>query len=266
MQTQAYICTTCGVQYEPSAVPPQLCPVCEDDRQYVNANGQSWTTLPQINRQHKNIIELIAPDIYAIYTTPHFAIGQRAHLIRTPNGNILWDCITNLDASTIDLIQHLGGIKAIAISHPHYFSTIVEWSKAFGNVPVYVNALDAQWLGRTSESIHLWKEQQLDLWDGIKLIRSGGHFPGACVLYWPKEKGALFVGDTIQVNPDLKTVSFMYSYPNLIPLPKKDILQIEASVQGLFYNAMYGAFGRYIRENAKAAMEFSVNRYLTIFE
>jgi hypothetical protein len=30
--------------------------------------------------------------------------------------------------------------------------------------------------------------------------------------------GALFSGDIIQVVPDRRWVSFMYSYPNLIPL------------------------------------------------
>ncbi|MCW3110456.1 MAG: beta-lactamase [Segetibacter sp.] len=262
---QAYICTTCGVQYEPSDAPPASCPICEDDRQYVNPFGQSWTTLQNLNQRHKNIIELVAPNVYAIYTTPSFAIGQRAHLIISPGGNILWDCITNLDASTIALINALGGIKAIATSHPHYFSTIAEWSKAFGDVPVYVHALDAQWLRRKPDAIELWKDDALNLWDQMKLILCGGHFPGACILYSPYNEGSLFVGDTIQVAPDLKTVSFMYSYPNLIPLPKKDIFQIQDAVKDLQYNVMFGAFGRYIKTNAKASMELSIKRYLIIY-
>jgi hypothetical protein len=266
MEVTPYLCTTCGVQYAPSATPPENCPICEDERQYVNPIGQSWTTLPQINKQHKNIIEQVAPGIYAIYSTPAFAIGQRAHLIITPGGNILWDCVTNLDATTVDIIKKLGGIKAIAISHPHYFSTMVEWSHAFGHVPVYVHALDAEWLGRKDAVIRLWDEQELLLWDDMKLICCGGHFPGANVLYWPGGKGALFVGDTIQVNPDQKTVSFMYSYPNLIPLPKKSIVQIKDAVKGVEYDAMYGAFGKYIRENAQTSMEYSVRRYLEIFK
>lgn len=263
---QAYICSMCGVQYEPSETPPATCPICQDDRQYVNPFGQSWTTLKELNQKHKNIIELIAANVYAIYTTPSFAIGQRAHLIISPGGNILWDCITNLDASTIALINALGGVKAIAISHPHYFSTIIEWSKAFGDAPVYVHALDEQWLARRSDSIRLWTGDSFDLWDAMKLILCGGHFPGACILYSPDNDGTLFVGDTIQVAPDLKTVSFMYSYPNLIPLAKKDILQIQKSVKDLHYTVMYGAFGRYIKSDAKASMDFSINRYLQIYK
>lgn len=266
MTLTPFICTTCGVQYEPLASPPAHCIICKDDRQYVNPAGQSWTTIDKINQQYKNIIELIAPNVYAIYTTPSFAIGQRAHLLITPNGNLLWDCITNLDTSTIDLVKKLGGIRAIAISHPHYFSTIVEWSHAFGGVPVYVNALDEQWLVRKDPAIQLWNERELSLWDYIKLIRCGGHFAGASVMHRPQGKGALFVGDTIQVAPDLKTVSFMYSYPNLIPLPKKDILEIEKAIKNLNYDVIYGAFGRYITSDAKAATDFSIKRYLQIFE
>ncbi|KAA2244862.1 MBL fold metallo-hydrolase [Chitinophaga agrisoli] len=264
-----YICTTCGIQYNETSQPSAQCPVCEDDRQYVGPGGQSWTTLEQVTRQHRNIIEKVAPNLYAIYTTPSFAIGQRAYLLITPGGNILWDCITNLDASTIDLIQHLGGIHAIAISHPHYFSTIVEWSHAFNKAPVYVHALDSQWLGRTDPVIRLWEGAEQPLWDDIRLVLCGGHFPGGNILHWPaghEGKGALLVGDIIQVSPDLKTVSFMYSYPNLIPLPKRDILQIQAAVQPLPYDAVYGAFGRVIRANGREAVDFSIERYLRIYE
>ncbi len=261
-----YICTTCGVQYDLSATAPVHCPICEDDRQYVNPNGQSWTTLEQVARQHKNIIEKAGPDVYAIYTTPSFAIGQRAHLVISPGGNILWDCITNLDASTIDIIQRMGGIKAIALSHPHYFSTMVEWSHAFGNIPVYVHRLDTQWLGRTDAVIRLWEGKEQALWDGMKLVLCAGHFPGANVLYTPQNNGVLLVGDVIQVSPDLKSVSFMYSFPNYIPVRKSEVLGIQEAVAPLSYDVMYGAFGRYLRQDAKKTMDFSVKRYLRIYE
>jgi glyoxylase-like metal-dependent hydrolase (beta-lactamase superfamily II) len=264
-----YICTTCGIQYPPAAQPPAHCPVCEDERQYVGPGGQSWTTLEQLTRTHRNIIELVAPGLYAIYTSPSFAIGQRAYLLITPGGNILWDCIANLDASTIDIIRHLGGIRAIALSHPHYFSTIVEWSHAFDNAPVYVHANDAQWLGRRDPVIQLWEGAGQPLWDQISLVLLGGHFPGGNILHWPAAnngKGALLVGDVIQVCPDQKTVSFMYSYPNYIPLPKKDLLQISEAVQPLTYDAIYGAFGRVIAAGGQQAVAFSLERYLRIFE
>jgi glyoxylase-like metal-dependent hydrolase (beta-lactamase superfamily II) len=262
---QDFICTTCGVQYPPAEKAPEKCIICEDDRQYVLPSGQSWTNLQRVNQQYKNIIEQIADGVYAIYTTPSFAITQRAHLVQSPGGNILWDCITNIDKSTIAILNALGGIKAIAISHPHYFSTITEWSKAFGDVPVYINALDEQWLTRRSPAIQLWSEQERPLWDSIKLVRCGGHFPGASVMYVPEVKGTLYVGDTIQVTPGGNAVSFMYSYPNMIPLPQKDIEQIKQAVEHLDYDAIYGAFGKYITHNAKEAVNASIERYMRIY-
>ena len=44
----AYICLTCGVQYAPSERPPERCPICEDERQYVGWQGQQWTTLEEL--------------------------------------------------------------------------------------------------------------------------------------------------------------------------------------------------------------------------
>lgn len=261
----AFICNTCGIEYEPSEVPPSNCPVCEDERQYVPESGQTWTTLADINTSHKNIIEKVSEHLYAIYSVPSFAIGQKAHLLITPEGNILWDCIANLDETTVDMIQKLGGIRAIAISHPHYFSTIAQWSATFNDVPVFVHALDAGWLGRKPKALHLWEGEIFPLWNNMQLVCCGGHFPGGNILYCPNEK-ALFTGDVLQVCPDMKSVSFMYSYPNYIPLAQKDILKIKAAIAPLDYDAMFGAFGRYIFSGAKQAMQFSVNRYLAIFK
>ena len=56
---------------------------------------------------------------------PAFGIGQRALLVRTREGNILWDCVSLIDSDTVALIKALGGIYAIAISHPHYYTSMV---------------------------------------------------------------------------------------------------------------------------------------------
>ena len=80
------------------------------------------------------------PGLTAIETEPKFGIGQRAHLIQTPAGNVLWDCIAYLDDATVEQINALGGLAAIAISHPHYYSAMVEWAHRFANqngVPSY---------------------------------------------------------------------------------------------------------------------------------
>ncbi|WP_228414274.1 hypothetical protein [Chryseobacterium sp. CH21] len=253
------ICITCGVQYE--SANQEHCVICEDSRQFVNPKGQQWTTLEVVQKTHKNIIEKVAPNVYAIYTVPKMGIGQRAHLVISPKGNVLWDCITNLDESTIELVNKLGGIKAIAISHPHYYSTIVEWGKAF-NAPVYIHEADKMWIQRKDPIIKIWSGREMELWEGMKIVLCGGHFDGAAVLFVPKQGGQLFTGDNPQVCSDLKSVSFLYSYPNYIPLGKEEVLFIEESLKNLEYDSLYGAFGKYILKDGKQAVAFSVSRYL----
>ena len=132
-----YICVTCGTQYPESATVPAHCPICEDERQYIGPNGQQWTTLAELQQERTNTIKEHEPSLTGIGSEPRFAIGQRALLLQTPAGNLLWDCITVIDEATISAVQALGGVAAIAISHPHYYSSMVEWSRAFGNVPIY---------------------------------------------------------------------------------------------------------------------------------
>src|SRR5690348_2321562 len=135
----AFICVTCGTQYPDSATPPAHCPICEDERQYIGPNGQQWTDLARLREDHHNVIKPLEPGLTGIGTHPSFAIGQRALLVQTPAGNVLWDCISLLDDPTIAALKALGGINAIAISHPHFYSSMVEWSRAF-DAPIYLPA------------------------------------------------------------------------------------------------------------------------------
>jgi hypothetical protein len=130
----AFICTACGTQYAPSEAPPGACLICTDERQFVPASGQSWTKLEGLRKAHSNKFRRLATGLTTIEATPAFGIGQRAILARTPTGNVLWDCIALIDEATVDLLQGLGGVTAIAISHPHYCTTMVEWSRALGGV------------------------------------------------------------------------------------------------------------------------------------
>jgi hypothetical protein len=118
------ICVTCGTQYSPGQAPLE-CPICLDQRQYVRHDGQKWTTIAsmQANGYH-NVIREQEPRLIGIGTEPSFAIGQRALLVQTGQGNVLWDCISLLDENTVAAVQQLGGIKAIAISHPHFYTSV----------------------------------------------------------------------------------------------------------------------------------------------
>ncbi|HET7467033.1 MAG TPA: MBL fold metallo-hydrolase [Candidatus Dormibacteraeota bacterium] len=263
MTQTAYICMTCGVQFAPSSAPPDRCDVCEDERQYVGWSGQKWLTLDELRTNHRNEIR---DDfgLTGVGTKPAFAIGQRALLVRSPGGNVLWDCITLLDDATAAAVRELGGIRAIAISHPHYYSSMVEWSRCF-DAPVYLHAADRRWVMRPDPAIEFWTGETCELWDGMTLIRAGGHFEGGTVLHWPAGaggKGALLAGDILQVAQDRRWVSFMYSYPNYIPLPAAEIDRIVAAVEPFAFDTIHGAWwDRNITSDAKAAVRRSADRY-----
>lgn len=262
----AFICTTCGTQFAESETPPPACPICTDPRQYVNPAGQSWTTLAALRHGHANTFRKHRPDLFEIRTAPDFGIGQRAFLVRTPAGNLLWDCIALIDDATLDLIRALGGLAGIAISHPHYYTTMVEWSRAFGDVPIHLHAADAQWIMRPDPAVHPWDGDILKPIPGLTLIRCGGHFAGGTVLHWADGadgRGVLLCGDVLQVVPDRAHVSFMRSYPNLWPLSGPAVEGIAVRLKPFAYDAVYGAFAmREIVHGGKQAVAASVARYL----
>jgi len=86
-----------------------------------------------------NVFKEDEPGLHSILTEPKIGIGQRAFLVRTPKGNVQFDCVPQLDEDTAKAVKALGGIAAVAVSHPHYYTTMVEWSHAFGKVPVHIH-------------------------------------------------------------------------------------------------------------------------------
>ena len=260
-----FICTTCGTQYAESAAPPAACAICLDERQYVKATGQQWTTLEQLRRTHRTAIRWEEPGLIGIGIEPHFSIGQRALLVHTPQGNVLWDCVSLVDPAIVEMIQALGGLKAIAISHPHYYTSMVEWSRALGGAPIYLHAADQQWIQRPDAAIVAWQGETLSLGEGLTLIRCGGHFAGGTVLHWQAAaagQGALLTGDILQVVADRQHVSFMYSYPNFIPLSASAVDHIVQAVAPFRYDRIYGAFwDMVIAQDGPAIVARSAARY-----
>jgi DNA-directed RNA polymerase subunit RPC12/RpoP len=265
MAMENFICVQCGTQFAESAKPPLRCPICEDERQFVRHKGQAWTTLNRMAAGHQNRLREEAVKLLGIGTEPEFAIGQRALLLQSPGGNLLWDCITFLDDKTIAAVNARGGIRAIAISHPHYYSAMVEWAERF-DANVFLHANDRQWVMRESPRIQFWEGTMLPLWDGLMLINCGGHFDGGTVLHWPagaNGKAALLTGDIIQVVQDRRYVSFMRSYPNLIPLGPAAIHQILETIERFPFEQIYGAWWKAnVLSDAKAAVARSAERYL----
>ena len=257
----AFICVTCGSQFAESDEPPPRCPICEDERQYVGWEGQRWTNLDELRRDHRGEIREEGPGLVGIGCEPAFAIGQRPLLVQAPSGNVLWDCVSLLDDEIGARVESLGGLSAIAISHPHYYSSMVEWSRAFG-APVVLHAADREWVMRPDDAIDFWDGETRELAPGLTLVRCGGHFAGGTVLHWAAGN-ALLSGDIVQVVQDRRWVSFMYSYPNLIPLPASEIRHIVAALEPYEFDRIYGAWwGRIVSEDGKGALRRSADRYL----
>jgi hypothetical protein len=178
----------------------------------------------------------------------------------------MWDCIPLATREAVDHVRSLGGLKAIAVSHPHYYGAVADWSEAFGGLPVYLHGDDRQWVTRRHPAIVPWKGDHQQISDDIVLVRTGGHFAGGTILHWRRGaegKGALFTGDVAMVAMDRRSLSFMYSYPNYIPLNAEAVNHIADVVAPLAFDRVYGAWwGRNIAGDAKAAFDASVRRYL----
>jgi hypothetical protein len=262
----AFICTTCGMQYAPSKAPPAHCRVCEDERQYTPAGGQSWTTLDLLTTRHFNGFRQHEPGLIGIGTVPGFAIGQRALIICTPHGNVLWDCISLIDEATVTLIRGLGGLSAIAISHPHFYTTLVEWSRAFGNVPVHLHADDSAWVMRPDPSIKHWQGETYELLPDLTLVRGGGHFRGGTMLHWAagaEGRGVVCSADIARVNMDRKSFTFMRSYPNNIPLSEEAVRTIGAVLVPFQFDRVYSHFFDLVMPmDAKRILHASIERYV----
>jgi hypothetical protein len=261
-----FICVTCGTQFSESASPPPACPICRDERQYVGWNGQAWTTLDEVRARHTLAFSEEDEGVTGIGVTPHFGIGQRALLVRTGAGNILWDCVTLVNQDAVQRITALGGLAAIAISHPHYYSAMGEWSDAFGGVPIHLHAADRQWVMREHPAIRYFEGDTLAIGPGVSLIRCGGHFAGATVMHVARAAGgagAVFAGDVIAVNMDRASVTFMYSYPNAIPLGATAIRRIADVMAPFRFERIFGAFARRnVMADGRVAFDRSVTRYL----
>lgn len=147
-----FICTTCGTPYADADEPPAACAICQDERQYVKATGQQWTTLDKLSRTNRNSIKFKEPGRIGIGIDPHFAIGQRALFLHTPQANVLWDCLPLLDEAVVEMVKALDGVSAIAISHPHcQYSRSKRSRRTETDVVESDHRIDGEAGGRTNE-------------------------------------------------------------------------------------------------------------------
>ena len=260
-----WICATCGLEHADTPEPPAICAICSDDRQYVPAGGQQWRTLADVQRERRAEVTELEPNLLGIVVTPSVGIGHRPLLVTTEAGNVLWDAPGFIDDALSAEIERLGGLVAIASSHPHLTGVSITISHQFGHVPVWYGADDRQWVRRPDDVVRFWSDRH-ELVPGLTLVQCGGHFAGSAVLHWAggvAGKGAILTGDTIRVNTDRKTVSFMRSYPNLIPLSPRSVTRIVDSVAPLRFDRIYGGFdGEILQTGGSRAVRDSAKRYI----
>ncbi|HEX4008834.1 MAG TPA: hypothetical protein VHX62_02430 [Solirubrobacteraceae bacterium] len=260
--TSFAICATCGVEH---ADPTGVCAICADERQWVPATGQRWTTLAERDAAGTRI-ELVElePGLVGITAHPGVGIGQQSHLVSTPAGNLLWDPIGYVDDAAVRAVRDRGELLAIAASHPHMFGVQVQWSRALGGVPIMVCEPQLEWVRRPDPAIQAWRGRH-EIAPGLALIEVGGHFSGSSVVHWTAGaggRGVLLTSDTIHANPDRATTTFLRSYPNRIPLSPAVVDRITRAVQGLGFVRLYDNFGRGIDADASAAVRRSADRYI----
>jgi glyoxylase-like metal-dependent hydrolase (beta-lactamase superfamily II) len=263
-----YICDTCGTQHAPTPEPPSHCSICEDDRQYVSWRGQTWTTHAALAGWYSLRVE-DDDGLLGIGVRGDFAIPQRALLLQTSAGNVLWECVSLVTDEALSELQARGGVDRIVISHPHFYSAMVEWSDALGGVPILLHEADRDWIRRSSRQVHFWSGDVHRFSNDVTLIRCGGHFPGSTALHWQASGGrsVLFPGDALQVATDRRHVAFMYSYPNYVPMRTSDVRGMRERLAGYDYEDVYGfTWGRNIIGNGRAAVEASFDRHLRMVE
>ncbi|GAA5225838.1 hydrolase [Paeniglutamicibacter antarcticus] len=260
-----HTCATCAIEHPDSTLPPEVCKICSDERQWVPVAGQQWVTREQlVERGYRVLIEELETDLYAVRTEPKLGIGQRGLLLRTEAGNLLFEPPGFIDEAAIARLQELGGVSVIASSHPHLTGSSIQYSHAFNHAPVYVARADEPWIRRPDTAIILWEGSAV-LLPGVIMHQCGGHFAGSSVVHWPAGRGGagvLLTGDTIGVGGDRKSAHAMRSYVNNIPLPARAIERILDTVLPLEFEGLYTAFGT-LEKGARETVDWSLRRYIS---
>jgi glyoxylase-like metal-dependent hydrolase (beta-lactamase superfamily II) len=201
----------------------------------------------------------LEPDLYGLQSQPQVGIGQRAMLVCTPEGNLLWDPTGYVDEAAAAAVLDLGGAAVVATSHPHMFGAQTTWSRMLGGVPVLVNEADRHWVQRESAAIETWSGER-EVLPGVVLRTIGGHFPGSGVVHW--DRGVVLSGDTVFPGPSERWVTFQRSFPNAIPLSAATVRRVADTICDRPFDRMYGNLGNRIPDDARAAVLRSADRYI----
>jgi hypothetical protein len=199
-----YLCTGCGVAYGASEAPPDACLVC---------GRHDWITPGELRTGYANELHQEAPGITGMVTEPPFALGQRALLVRSAAGNVLWNCLSLIDSATVAAVQECGGVAAIAISHPRFGGSMAEWSRAFGGAPVYIHAAMRQLVAEPDPGLVFWSGEKQLIGSGFTML-----WCGESMLHWAAGaggRGALLAHAAGLDSATLATVLAPYRFEHL---------------------------------------------------
>ena len=258
-----WMCVFCANEFPPGETPPAMCPICDDDRQWLPESGPGFMPLDE-TADNALTTDEVESGLTALTVRPSVGIGQRGFVIATSDGNILWEPPGFIGPALVVWLERHGGLAAVAASHPHLVGASVSLSHRFGRVPVYYNDFDRRWVTRPDPVIEFWTDTA-DLPGGVRLVRCGGHFPGSAVLHLPDAangRGAILTGDTVKGVMQPGMVTFMRSYPNMIPLSPRLVRQIVDRIGQLRFDRLYDAFGVVIDHDARGVVETSARRYI----
>lgn len=258
-----WMCVFCANEFPPGETPPAMCPICDDDRQWLPESGPGFMPLDE-TADNELTTDEVESGLTALTVRPSVGIGQRGFVIATSDGNILWEPPGFIGPALVEWLERHGGLAAVAASHPHLVGASVSLSHRFGRVPVYYNDFDRRWVTRPDPVIEFWTDTA-DLPGGVRLVRCGGHFPGSAVLHLPDAangRGAILTGDTVKGVMQPGMVTFMRSYPNMIPLSPRLVRQIVDRIGQLRFDRLYDAFGVVIDHDARGVVETSARRYI----
>jgi len=257
-----WICETCAVETADLETPPGECAICADERQWVPEGGSRWTTLTELReRGTRTVVKEVEADLWGIRAEPQVGIGQQTMVVRTPEGTLLFDCVGYIDDDAVEFVRSLGPTLAVAASHPHMYGVQTEWAAAL-DAPVLLAERDREWV-RRDERAEFYDDRR-EVSPGLTLHRVGGHFRGQAVVEWAtgnEGRGVLLAADAIFTNPDRKTVSFMRSYPNRLPLSGNVVQRLAAQVEQLDFDRLYNNFGAVVPVDAKAVVRYSADRH-----
>ncbi|MGV0743246.1 hydrolase [Mycolicibacterium sp. XJ870] len=261
-----WICTGCGIEHADSDNPPPAnsC-VLTSEEVAISERGDlpphgTWTTLEALATQphHTEHVDH-GRGVHSLRRAPRFAIGHRSFLVQTAHGNLLWDSPAYLDDDILELVRRLGGVAAIAPSHPHMFGAQLSWSREFGGIPVYVNALDQEWIPQIDPLIELWTGEAEPVL-GVRLLHVGGHMRGSSVAL--TADGTLLVGDTISGGLARNWVSFQRNFPKHVPLSAAVVRRIVDRLDAYDYDRLYTLGGDEIDSAAKDVVHKSAETHI----